>query len=138
MRANPWFLQRGAGWVMPAGTSWGTVGLRRFAEKQGLTDPFAPATCDLYLRSIGAVPFDEYVTRAECAERVVGLLVEALRYARDYVPVSARAQTMEPTTLPSTYYIYGRKPLHPVITAALAAAAALELETETKGGEEDG
>ena len=70
--------------------------------------------------------------------RVVGLLVEALRYARDYVPVSARAQTMEPTALPSTYYIYGRKPLHPVITAALAAAAALELETGPKGGEEDG
>jgi len=138
VKAKTWFLQRGEGWVMPAGTSWGTESLRRFAEKEGLAEALAPATCDLYLRSIGAVPFDEYVTRAESAEGVVGLLVEALRYARDYVPVSARAQTMEPTTLPSTYYIYGRKPLHPVITAALAAAAALELETETKGGEEDG
>jgi len=104
-------------------------------------------TCRLQSEAHGLEPCDQdsedaqhcwryQRARKESAEGVVGLLVEALRYARDYVPVSARAQTMEPTTLPSTYYIYGRKPLHPVITAALAAAAALGLEMETKGGGE--
>ena len=100
-------------------------------------------TCRLQSEAHGLAPCDQdsedaqhcfryQRARAECAEGVVGLLVEALRYARDYVPVSARAQTMEPTTLPSTYYIYGRKPLHPVITAALAAAAALAAIEEAK------
>ena len=98
--------------------------------------PPGPPLSRLYSDALAELAYQR--ARKESAERVVGLLVEALRYARDYVPVSARAQTMEPTTLPSTYYIYGRKPLHPVITAALAAATALGLETGPKGGEKDG
>ena len=93
--------------------------------------PPGPPLSRLYSDALAELAYQR--ARKESAERVVRLLVEALRYARDYVPVCARAQTMEPTTLPSTYYIYGRKPLHPVITAAHAAAIKYEAQEADRG-----
>ena len=65
-RQGPWILNRNAGWVMPAGTSYGSEAIRMFGEAHGY-EPFSSESVDAYLRSIGAVPFSEYADAALAA-----------------------------------------------------------------------
>jgi len=65
-----WMLNRGDGWCMPPGTTWGTDGTWAYRDAHGLSNEEMVAHgFDDYLRSIGAVPVAEMCARVEAAEK---------------------------------------------------------------------
>ena len=65
-----WMLNRGDGWCMPPGTTWGTDGTWAYRDAHGLSNEEMVAHgFDDYLWSIGAVPVAEMCARVEAAEK---------------------------------------------------------------------
>ena len=102
----PWLLNRSDGWVMPAGTSFGSEAARTYADAHQLSPPFSSATVDAYLRSIGAVPFDEYVAEKEKAQAALAELRKRFWFAQVFWRIFAGAcdwpgETILPENLPT-------------------------------------